>query len=182
MAKHLPTPEQRTAFCSGVGEALLQQLAPELPQQLQQQRAAAARASPGEEVEVWQGLVNLEEKNAVCARKPTRRQLPRACLVVLTTLQYSLPEYVHILLLSLPASKTHQHHLPTAPSPLLLLCVMLCCRCRPSATSARCCLPRGRRPAVEVPEKARLHLQLSAGDGQPARQLAGKSHIRTFGG
>lgn len=36
VAKHLPTPEQRTVFCSGVGEQLLQQLMPDIQQQLQQ--------------------------------------------------------------------------------------------------------------------------------------------------
>lgn len=40
VAKHLPSPEQRTAFCTGVGQQLLQQLLPEAQQQLQ---AAAQR-------------------------------------------------------------------------------------------------------------------------------------------
>jgi len=39
VARHLPTPEQRTLFCSEVGEQLLQQL---MPQQRQQLQAAAA--------------------------------------------------------------------------------------------------------------------------------------------
>jgi hypothetical protein len=43
VAKHLPTPEQRTAFCSGVGEQLLQQLMPDVQQQLQ---AASQGARP----------------------------------------------------------------------------------------------------------------------------------------
>lgn len=34
VAKHLPTPEQRTAFCSGVGEQLLQQMMPDVQQRL----------------------------------------------------------------------------------------------------------------------------------------------------
>lgn len=42
VAKHLPTPEQRTTFCTGVGEQLLQQMMPELQQQLQ---AAAQKGS-----------------------------------------------------------------------------------------------------------------------------------------
>jgi hypothetical protein len=43
VAKHLPTPEQRTAFCSGVGEQLLQQLMPDVQQQLQAATQGEAR-------------------------------------------------------------------------------------------------------------------------------------------
>lgn len=43
MAKHLPTPEQRTAFCSGVGEQLLQQMMPDAQQRL---RRAAQKGEP----------------------------------------------------------------------------------------------------------------------------------------
>lgn len=43
VAKHLPTPEQRTAFCSGMGEQLLQQMMPDVQQRL---RAAAQKGMP----------------------------------------------------------------------------------------------------------------------------------------
>lgn len=43
VARHLPTPEQRTAFCSEVGEQLLQQLMPQQRQQLQAAATAAGR-------------------------------------------------------------------------------------------------------------------------------------------
>jgi hypothetical protein len=41
VARHLPTPQKRTAFCAAVGGGLLQQLAPDSLTSLQQQAAAA---------------------------------------------------------------------------------------------------------------------------------------------
>jgi hypothetical protein len=61
VARHLPTPQKRTAFCAAVGGALLQQLAPDSLTSLQQAAAAAGG---------WLGGYAATEKCSICLVPP----------------------------------------------------------------------------------------------------------------
>uniref|UniRef100_A0A383VZF7 Uncharacterized protein n=1 Tax=Tetradesmus obliquus TaxID=3088 RepID=A0A383VZF7_TETOB len=81
VARHLPTPQQRTAFCAAAGGVLLQQLAPELLTSLKEAAAASGegggKAPAAAVIKAVQQLLNLlQQRGYICGWQLVLGSLP----------------------------------------------------------------------------------------------------------